>query len=368
VGGIDFGAILANHTAYLDATDAISTEVSSAISANGGWTGNSSSNFQHTATTNGVINYSGALIDTNYISANESPLFSAHDDLDGTIPYTEGAIDVAGFTGLFVQGSEFMHEAATIEGIDNSLITIPNSTDHVSYFENNASMWEDSARNASCNFLNSIICPGPPNSFSTITVVECGTYISPSGNYTWTASNTYMDTIPNSAGGDSIITINLTINNVSDLSTTNSGTVISANNTSATYRWLDCNNGYAVISGETGQTYTSAVNGNYAVELTENGCVDTSACVAISTVGIIENNFSDKLVVYPNITTGNTHFDFSEMGHYQIVITNFEGHIVKEHEVNGNSAVINFSDFSSGVYLYKVVGSASAISGKIVKR
>ncbi len=49
--------------------------------------------------------------------------------------------------------------------------------------------------------------------YETIAVTECDSYTSPSGNYTWTVSNTYNDTIPNTMMCDSVITINLTINN-----------------------------------------------------------------------------------------------------------------------------------------------------------
>jgi len=58
--------------------------------------------------------------------------------------------------------------------------------------------------------------------YETITLTECDSYISPSGNYTWTASNTYNDTIPNAMMCDSVITINLTINSSSSASITES--------------------------------------------------------------------------------------------------------------------------------------------------
>ncbi|MFH2143695.1 MAG: SBBP repeat-containing protein [Bacteroidota bacterium] len=49
------------------------------------------------------------------------------------------------------------------------------------------------------------------NSSNTISPIACTSYTSPSGNYIWTTSNTYLDTITNSGGCDSIITVNLTI-------------------------------------------------------------------------------------------------------------------------------------------------------------
>lgn len=48
----------------------------------------------------------------------------------------------------------------------------------------------------------------------TITPTACNSYLSPDGN-TYTTSGVYTDTIPNSAGCDSIITINLTVNSPS---------------------------------------------------------------------------------------------------------------------------------------------------------
>ena len=48
-------------------------------------------------------------------------------------------------------------------------------------------------------------------SYNTITVTVCDTYTSPSGRHTWFGTGIYKDTIPNAAGCDSILTINLTV-------------------------------------------------------------------------------------------------------------------------------------------------------------
>lgn len=68
------------------------------------------------------------------------------------------------------------------------------------------------------------------NSFA---VMNCDSYTSPSGNYTYTTSGVYYDTIPNHWGCDSLLTINLTINysdNITD--------VITACDS---YTWIDGN-------------------------------------------------------------------------------------------------------------------------------
>lgn len=49
-------------------------------------------------------------------------------------------------------------------------------------------------------------------SFNTISEVVCDSYTSPSGNYNWMVSGTYTDTLTNAVGCDSIITVNLTVN------------------------------------------------------------------------------------------------------------------------------------------------------------
>jgi len=54
------------------------------------------------------------------------------------------------------------------------------------------------------------------NTNSTLDVTVCSQYTSPSGNYTWYAAGTYYDTIPNTQGCDSIITINLSMHEAFD--------------------------------------------------------------------------------------------------------------------------------------------------------
>jgi hypothetical protein len=196
-------------------------------------------------------------------------------------------------------------------------------------------------------------------------------------SFTWIDGNTYTTSnntaIYNIIGGaangcDSLVTLNLTINNVSDISTTTSGIMITANNTLASYQWLDCNNSYAVISGATGQSYTPSANGSYAVELAQNGCTDTSACVNIISVGIADNAFTGQITVYPNPTNGHLSI-VSETGFSDALLTvrNAMGQVVyrKNHASSDHLELI--LDGAPGVYFVEIVDGEKRAILKVIK-
>ncbi len=183
-------------------------------------------------------------------------------------------------------------------------------------------------------------------------------------SYTWIDGNTYTSS-NNSAtfnivggaanGCDSLVTLNLTIKSVSDITTTTTGLTISANNNAATYRWLDCSNNNAVIANETAKSFTAKTNGNYAVELTENGCVDTSACVAITTVGIVENSFGDRFVVYPNPTSGNFSIDLGSVyENTDIIITDLSGKMIESKKFTQSQYIHLSIEEPAGIYITSI--------------
>lgn len=162
VGGISAGGIVANHVAFVDSTDNLGANELNAINNNGGYEGNSSNNTQYSSEVHGVVNYSGALRYAHYIDAQDPPLFSAHDDSDGTVPYYGAMATVFGIQIIYVEGSGMMHPRADSIGVPNFLITIPNSTGHVSYFDGGtgSATWADSVQRTSCQFLfDNVICP-----------------------------------------------------------------------------------------------------------------------------------------------------------------------------------------------------------------
>lgn len=82
----------------------------------------------------------------------------------------------------------------------------------------------------SVSWVSAVTC----NTTNTINISTCETYTVPSNDETYVTSGTYMDTIPNAALCDSIITINLTIKH----------------NTTATIDTVSCASSYTVPSGD----------------------------------------------------------------------------------------------------------------------
>ncbi len=206
------------------------------------------------------------------------------------------------------------------------------------------------------------------DTYDTITETACFSYTSPSGEHTWTSSNTYLDTIPNAHGCDSIITIHLTIKTV-NTGVFALGTSLVSLETAATWQWVDCNNGFAPLSGQMQQSFTAIVNGNYAVIVSKNGCVDTSSCYLINNIGIEDNSFGNSFTIYPNPTYGKVSIDLGmTLPEVSIVITNVMGQMVSQNQFS-NTSVLNFDmEGGSGVYFLTLTAGSHVATFRIMKR
>ncbi len=207
---------------------------------------------------------------------------------------------------------------------------------------------------AGCDSVMTISVTIHNSSKSSFSDTACDSYTVPSGDETYTVSGTYMDTIPNTAGCDSVMTITVTINTVDTMVTDSSPTLV-AHAIDATYQWLNCDSGYAVIPGETGQSFTATANGSYAVEITQNGCTDTSACVSVVNVGIVENDIGNKFLVYPNPTNGNFSIDMGEVYPTLIVsLSDLSGKVIYSRK-HSQSRFLNLDiNAAAGIYLLTI--------------
>ncbi len=137
---------------------------------------------------------------------------------------------------------------------------------------------------------------------SSLVLVECDSYTVPSGDETYTSTGTYMDTIPNSMGCDSIITIDLTINN----SSANSITISACNS-------------YTVPSGD--ETYTAS--GVYMDTLPNSVGCDSILMINLTVNYSTMNTLNEIACDFYTVPSGDETYTMS--GVYMDTIPNTSG-------------------------------------------
>ncbi|MGV7107362.1 T9SS type A sorting domain-containing protein, partial [Flavobacterium sp. U410] len=140
---------------------------------------------------------------------------------------------------------------------------------------------------------------------------------------------------------------------IDDTVTENSG-VLTANQSGATYQWYSCPN--TILTGETDQSYTPTVDGDYKVEITVGSCTVESNCTTVLDVKDFER--SNSFSIYPN-PAKQTLF-IKTMEDKELVIVNQLGQTVKKLNVLSSiENAIDISNLSQGIYLILDINNSS---------
>ena len=148
-----------------------------------------------------------------------------------------------------------------------------------------------------------------------------------------------------------------------------SGMQMTANQSSATYQWIDCKNGNALINGATAQSYTAPNDGEYAVIITRNGCSDTSNCITINNADI-ENLNLVNVQLYPNPVVSILTVDFGQPINLDVIeLTDALGRIIQTFKnFNGNQIHIDLEKESNGVYFLNLNLDQNTKTLRIIKQ
>ncbi len=179
-------------------------------------------------------------------------------------------------------------------------------------------------------------------------VVACSPFTSPSKNYTWTHSGTYYDTIPNSHGCDSLITIELNVlDTKSILRRTTCPELVSP---SKQYTWTKSGSYYDTIPNSHG--CDSIINVIFNLEC------------AIQNIN--QSRETNTLQVFPIPSLGEITFKINEqfVSIATLEIINISGKRLIFQMFNRNSIVLN--ELPQGTYFYQVKARNSVRHGKFI--
>lgn len=312
---------------------------------------------------------------------NSSDHFDLHWELNGTIyssanplvlnanTYTSG-----NYSAVFTRNPFIITEAWDI--------TINYTTNTDTQTACNSYTWIDNVTYSVSNnvathtLTNAVGCDSIVSLNLTINNSNTGVDVQTACNpYTWidgvtytVSNNTATHTLINTGGCDSVVSLDLTLTNI-DTSTTVSSLSIISNEAGASYQWVDCNNGNAAIIGATNQSYTPTSNGVYAVEITKNGCTMLSSCVNFTIVGLRNTPFNTLgLEVFPNPTRGKVTIRFDRnLENIETKIRTVTGQIVGQFSHSNQKELTLEMPAVAGLYIVEISSGQEVYKLKIIK-
>lgn len=185
---------------------------------------------------------------------------------------------------------------------------------------------------------------------------SCNNYLSPSTLYNWNQSGTYTDTIPNSVGCDSVITVELNVINIdTSIMVSEDGSEIISGDSISHHQWLDCLNHSTLIIGETRQSFVPVKNGDYAVINSYGWCTDTSRCVQFGKTEISEVPVNQGIKIYPNPTSGKLKIDLcNDYKSAIITISELDGRMIQKLKIENNNQIEISLTGSAGIYILTI--------------
>lgn len=204
-----------------------------------------------------------------------------------------------------------------------------------------------------CDSIISLSYTRYNQSNETDVITTCDKILWIDGNAYTESNHTATHTLSNIYGCDSIITLDLTIG-VEDNSITLDESTIIANLSGVSYQWLNCEDNYSIIPGETMQSFEPIVNGIYAVEIIQNGCIDTSLCQSVQTVSISDHNPIVNVNLYPNPSSNGFNLDLRNLKNVDIIIRNNIGQTMV-FKKNISDEILKFNPkLPSGIYIMEL--------------
>lgn len=257
----------------------------------------------------------------------------------------------------------------------------------------------------SCDALNVANIFISESTSSSISASACFSYQSPSGHYSWTATGTYLDTITNAVGCDSVITVSLIMDtmvssshvvnicqgdsvlidgvyesiagNYVEYYTSINGcdslkyidlqvrnlqvNLVSFSDTlivipgGYNYQWYDCV-ADSIIIMNTDTVFVPSYTSSYKVIASDQGCSDTSLCVFVDLSSVSESNIG-QVNLYPNPVEKNLTVALDHwVGYLEYTVFDLYGKKVIERGrvLSSDLFVIDVNTLTRGSYFLEI--------------
>jgi hypothetical protein len=198
---------------------------------------------------------------------------------------------------------------------------------------------------------------------STQTASACGSYTWVENGVTYTTSGMYSDSLVDINGCDSILILDLTINPAVNATATDNGNATITASAGTTYQWINCTTN-TPIAGATAQTFAATANGTYAVIVSNGTCSDTSNCVNITNVGIKENTIS-TISLHPN-PTHDVVIVTMDASSAIVEVMDVQGKLIQTTPIKSGDQV-DLSAYERGVYTLRIKTESGTSIQRIVK-
>jgi len=185
--------------------------------------------------------------------------------------------------------------------------------------------------------------------------------------FTWIDNQTYRAstnsptfTLSNSMACDSVVSLDLTIVNLDTSITKNEASLVS-NQAGASYRWLNCDSSFTAVNGAVNQEFIPSKSGFYACEISLDGCVDTTACVQFS---VRSENEASSYKLYPNPFAGELTIEAcgDTQENTSIKVMNIHGQVILARTASMGKTVLYTKDWAKGVYLVQLTNREGIVN------
>jgi hypothetical protein len=209
-----------------------------------------------------------------------------------------------------------------------------------------------------CDSVRKLVLTIKQKTYSSSTVSTCDhDYLWSLNGQVYQQSGTYIDTIANAVGCDSIATLNLTLSTL-DTTVTNASGMLTASQTNAVYQWINCSD-FLSIPNATNQDFVPAANGQYAVIIQYDNCTDTSQCILYESVGINEQVINSEFSATPNPSSGKIQLHFNSPFTGTLRLIDLNGKVLDTYELTTSEDFsIDTHHLATGVVLMNIRNAA----------